>query len=159
MHKTPQSPEHPSLHEKKTHFYKQAKEALPFLYTQKNSLSGRFPDPIIVVLGNRNQCELLTLEIHFLESVWSLVGLRPWLNPVPHYDYYEDIRRIWKIDASLSFSPVFLFTAQTVKNHKGGTPLFLYAHKNGLSGRFPDSIIVVTGNRNQCELLTLGCNP
>ena len=35
MHKTPQSPEHPSLHEKKTHFYKQAKEALPFCILKK----------------------------------------------------------------------------------------------------------------------------
>ena len=122
MHKTPQSPEHPSLHEKKTHFYKQAKEALPFLYTQKNSLSGRFPDPIIVVLGNRNQCELLTLEIHFLESVWSLVGLRPWLNPVPHYDYYEDIRRIWKIDASLSLS---IFSTFSTQKKEGLPPPFI----------------------------------
>ena len=61
MHKTPQSPKHLSLHEKKTHFYKHTKEAPSFLYAIKNGLSGRFPDSIIVILENRNQCELLTL--------------------------------------------------------------------------------------------------
>ena len=83
-----------------------------------------------------------------------MVGLRPRLNPMPHYDYYEDIRGICKIDASLLL--LFLApSAQTMKNHKGGTPLFCMLIKNGLSGRFPDSIIVILGNRNQCELLTL----
>ena len=38
-------------------------------------------------------------------------------------------------------------------------PLFCMLIKNGLSGRFPDSIIVIVGKCNQCELLTLGCNP
>ena len=104
MHKTPQSPKHLSLHEKKTHFYKHKKEALSFLYAYKK---------------------------------WS----------------------IWKINASLPLSPVFLFTAQTMKNHKGGILLFCMLIKIRLSERFPDSIIVILGNRNQCELLTLGCNP
>ena len=29
------------------------------------------------IIGNHNQCELQSLEIHFVEAVWSLVGLRP----------------------------------------------------------------------------------
>ena len=29
------------------------------------------------IIGDDNQCELQSLEIHFVETVWSLVGLRP----------------------------------------------------------------------------------
>jgi len=33
-------------------------------------------DSMVEVIAISNRCELLTLEIYFLESVWSSVGLR-----------------------------------------------------------------------------------
>ena len=39
--------------------------------------NGNSSEVIESIIGDDNQCELQSLEIHFVETVWSLVGLRP----------------------------------------------------------------------------------
>ena len=68
---------------------------------QRWRINRRPRDSIVATIRECNQCELLTLEIYFLESVWSLVGTET-LGSVrcPYCSYYRDIPSVWSLFVS-----------------------------------------------------------